>query len=473
MTALWTAADLRAATGGLLRTPFSASGVSIDSRTLKPGELFVALVGETDGHRWVRAALDRGAAGALVHTMPDDVADDAKLLAVGDTMDGLRGLAAYARARFGGRLLAVTGSVGKTTTKEMLRAILAAQGSTWAAEASHNNHWGLPLTLARIPRPAIYCVAEIGMNHAGEILPLARLARPDAALITNVERVHLGHLGSIEAIADEKLAIQDGLGGQDGPETGMLILPRDSAMFDRLRAGARHPVRSFGLHAEADDRLLAVRADAGGTELEAEIAGQHITTRLAAPGGHMAINAVAALSAAAVLGADPVRGAAALIGFMPVAGRGAQRVIAVAGGSALLLDESYNASTVAMRAAFAVLAMQSVTRRVAVLGDMLELGDSGPAEHAALAGAAAEAADIVFTCGPLMAHLRRALPVGKRGAHADDSAALAPIVAAALRPGDGVLVKGSLGSRMKLIVEAIDMKLMVEAIDRPFCGEAV
>ena len=432
MSALWTPADLRAATGGLLRTPFSASGVSIDTRTLKPGDLFVALVGESDGHRWVRAALDRGAAGALVHALPEDVADDAPLLAVRDTMAGLRGLAEYARARFGGKLLAVTGSVGKTTTKEMLRAILAAHGSTWAAEASHNNHWGLPLTLARIPRPAIYCVAEIGMNHAGEILPLARLARPDVALITNVEAVHVGHLGSVEAIADEKLAIQDGLAD------GTLVLPRDSAMFARLCDGARHAVRSFGRHAEADDRLLDVRADAGGTELDAEIAGRRVTTRLAAAGGHMAINAVAALSAATVLGADPVRGAAALMGFMPVAGRGAQRAIAAGGGAALLLDESYNASGVAVRAAFAVLAMQSAVRRVAVLGDMRELGEIGPGEHAALAGAAAE-----------------------RGGHAVDSAALAPIVAEALRPGDAVLVKGSLGSQMRFIIQAID---------RPFCG---
>ncbi len=450
MTALWTPADLRAATGGLLRTPFSAGGVSIDTRTLKPGDLFIALVGESDGHRWVRAALDKGAAGAMVHALPEDVADDAPLLAVADTLAGLRGLAAYSRARFGGKMLAVTGSVGKTTTKEMLRAILAAHGSTWAAEASHNNQWGLPLTLARIPRPAIYCVAEIGMNHAGEIRPLARLARPDVALITNVEKVHVGHLGSVEAIADEKLAIQEGLAG------GTLVLPRDSAMFERLRAGARHAARSFGRHEAADDRLLAVRADAGGTELEAEIDGQRVTTRLAAPGGHMAINAVSALSAAAVLGADPGRGAAALMGFMPVAGRGAQRAIAVRGGSALLLDESYNASAVAVRAAFAVLAMQSAARRVAVLGDMRELGEIGPAEHAALAGAAAEAADVVFTCGPLMAHLHAALPAGQRGEHTADSAALAPIVASALRPGDAVLVKGSLGSRMKLIVEAID-----------------
>ena len=413
MSALWTPEELRAATGGLLRAPFAATGVSIDSRTLKPGDLFVALVGDAgDGHEHVAAALARGAAGAMVHRLPDDVPDDAKLLAVADTLDGLRGLAAFARARFKGRLVAVTGSVGKTTTKEMLRAILAAHGRTWAAEASHNNHWGLPLTLARLQRAAEYCVAEIGMNHAGEIAPLARLARPHVALITNVERVHIGHLGSIEAVADEKLAIQEGLDG------GTLVLPRDSAMFPRLAAGARHAVRSFGRHAQADDRLIAAGSDATGTDLTAEIAATPVTLRLGAAGAHMAANAVAALSAAACLGADPVRGATALAGFAPVAGRGARRRIAVAGGEALLLDESYNASAVAVRAALAVLAAQPAARRVAVLGDMRELGDYGPAEHAGLAESAAEAADIVFTCGPLMAHLRDRLPAARRGDHA-------------------------------------------------------
>ena len=449
MTALWTPADLRAATGGLLRTPFAATGVSIDTRTLRPGDLFVALVGESDGHRWVRTALDRGAAGALVHTLPDDVADDAPLLAVADTLEGLRGLAAYARARFAGKLLTVTGSVGKTTTKEMLRAILAAHASTWAAEASHNNHWGLPLTLARIPRRAAYCVAEIGMNHAGEISPLARLAAPHVALITSVEKVHVGHLGTIEAVADEKLAIQDGL------ENGLLILPHDSTMHARLRAGARHTVRCFGSNPEADDRLLSTSSDASGTQVEALIAGIRVTTRLAAPGAHMALNAVAALSAAAALGADPIRGAEALQGFAPVAGRGARRRIAVPGGTALLLDESYNASSVAVRAAFAVLALQPATRRVAILGDMRELGDFGPAEHAGLADAAATA-DIVHTCGALMQHLRDALPATKRGLHAPDAAALAPLLAATLHDGDAVLVKGSLGSKMKLVIDAID-----------------
>jgi UDP-N-acetylmuramoyl-tripeptide--D-alanyl-D-alanine ligase len=450
MSVLWTPHDLVAATGGMLRRPFSASGVSIDTRTLRQGDLFIALMGESDGHRWVGKALERGAAGAMVHALPDDLPDDAPLLAVPDTLAGLAALGTYGRARFTGKVLAVTGSVGKTTTKEMLRAILAAHARTWAAEASHNNHWGLPLTLARIPLGAAFCVAEIGMNHAGEISPLARMARPDVALITTVERVHVGHLGSLEAIADEKLAIQDGLSG------GPLVLPRDSEMFPRLYAGARGPVRTFGTHPEADDRLLSTISDPTGCEVVAEIAGQRVAVRLAAPGPHMALNAVGALSAACALGADPARAAEALAGFSPVSGRGARRAIAVPGGEALLLDESYNASSVAVRAALRVLAMQPVARRVAVFGDMRELGAFGPAEHIALAEPVAEAADIVFTCGPLMQHLREALPAGKRGAHAEDSAALAPLVAAALRPGDAVLVKGSLGSKMKAIIEAID-----------------
>jgi len=451
MSALWTPADLLAATGGMLRVPIHASGVSIDTRSLRPGDLFVALVGESgDGHEHVAEALRLGAAGAMVHRLPDRVADDAKLLQVADTLEGLQGLAAFARARFAGRLVAVTGSVGKTTTKEMLRAILAAHGRTWAAEASHNNQWGLPLTLARLSPAAVFCVAEIGMNHAGEIAPLARLARPHVALITTVEHVHVGHLGSLAAVADEKLSIQDGL-----EPDGMLVLPHDSAVYPRLRAGARGPVRSFGADPGSDDRLLDSASDPSGTSVTARIAGDEVAVRLAAPGGHMAYDAVAALSAAAALGADPVRGAAALAGFVPVVGRGTHRRIAVEGGEALLLDESYNASAVAVRAALAVLAMQPAGRRIAVLGDMRELGEFGPAEHAALAAPAAAAADLVFTCGPLMAQLRAGLPAERRGAHAADSTALAPLVAAALRAGDVVLVKGSLGSRMKVIVDAL------------------
>jgi UDP-N-acetylmuramoyl-tripeptide--D-alanyl-D-alanine ligase len=452
MSALWTARTLPAATGGRLTRPFSATGVSIDTRTLRPGDLFVALVGEHgDGHAHVGAALAKGAAGALVHRLPEGLDDDAPLLQVPDTLAGLGALAAFARARFGGRLVAVTGSVGKTTTKEMLRVILTAQGKTWAAEASHNNHWGVPLTLARLPPNHRFCVVEIGMNHAGEIAPLSRLARPDVAVITNVAAAHIGHLGSIAAIAAEKSAIFDGMG-----PAGIAVLPADSAQIDVLRAAAPGEVVLFGTGPDADFRLVTHHSDAASVGVLASANGEMLRFAMAAPGVHMAMNALAAIAAAAALGVAPTSAAAALDGFAPIAGRGARRMIDVAGGSATLLDESYNASAVAVRAALAVLALQPGTRRVAVLGDMLELGEAGPGEHLGLLPDALAHADLVFACGPLSHVLFDALPAERRGAWAADSTVLAPIVAAALRPGDAVLVKGSLGSRMATVVRAIE-----------------
>jgi UDP-N-acetylmuramoyl-tripeptide--D-alanyl-D-alanine ligase len=450
MRPLWNAEDLLNATGGTMAEKFAATGVSIDTRTLAPGDLFVALVGENgDGHDHVADALAKGAAGALVHR---DVPGAMRLLRVDDTLAALTRLGAFARTRFLGRLAAITGSVGKTTTKEMLRTILAAQGTTHAAVASYNNHWGVPLTLARLPSDAAFCVVEIGMNHAGEIEPLARLARPHVAVITTIAPSHIGHLGSIEAIAAEKAAILRGL--EPG---GAAVLPADSPQFSILAAAAgASRILRVGSGPDAEARLLAATPDAEGTSVTAQIAGQEIALRLAAPGLHMAMNAVTALAAAAALGADPVAGAVALEGFGAIAGRGARRRIALAAGTALLLDESYNASPASVRAALAVLRLQPATRRIAVLGDMLELGDYSIVEHTGLAEATADAADLVFACGPLMRHLYDAIPAHKRGAHAPDSAALAPIVAAALAAGDTVLVKGSLGSRMKLVIVALE-----------------
>jgi UDP-N-acetylmuramoyl-tripeptide--D-alanyl-D-alanine ligase len=454
MRTLWVASDLLAATGGRLHAAFSATGVSIDTRTLKPGDLFVALVGENgDGHDHVATALARGAAGALVHRVPEGLPANAPLLQVADTLRGLQALGAFARARFAGRLVAVTGSVGKTTTKEMLRTILSAQGRTWAAEASHNNQWGLPLTLARLPPDFAFCVAEIGMNHAGEILPLARLARPHVAVITTIEPAHIGYLGSIEAIADEKATLLAGL--EPG---GTAILPSDVPMLPRLLAAvpASASIRLFGPGANAEARLLDARSDADGTDVVGRFNGQEISFRLGAPGHHMAMNAVGALAAAQALGADLRKGAAALAGFAPMAGRGARRTIPAPGGTALLLDESYNASAPAVRAALAVLALQPAQRRLVVLGDMLELGEAGPAEHIGLAPDIAACADLLFACGPLMRLAFEAIPPAQRGAYAPDSLALAPLVAGALRPGDAVLVKGSLGSRMQRVVRALE-----------------
>jgi UDP-N-acetylmuramoyl-tripeptide--D-alanyl-D-alanine ligase len=451
VTVLWSAADLTEATGAA--ASFAATGVSIDSRMVQPGELFVALIGETgDGHAHVADALAKGAAGAVVHRAPDCVANPGRLLRVADTLAGLTALGAFARARFSGRVVGVTGSVGKTTTKEMLRAVLAKAGPTHAAVASYNNHWGVPLTLARMPPDAAFAVIEIGMNHAGEILPLALLARPHVALITAITSAHVGNLGSVEAIADEKASILKGL--EPG---GAAVLPADSPLFANLRAHAvGASVILFGTDAMADVRLLESASDADGNDVTVEIGDARVHFRMSAPGRHMASNAAAALAVSAALGLDPLGSAAALAGFAPVGGRGARRRIQVANGEILLLDESYNASPAAVRAALAVLALQPAARRVAVLGDMLELGDAGPAEHAALAPDVASVADLLFTCGPLMRGLHESVPQRIRGAHAETSAALAPPVIAALRPGDAVLVKGSLGSRMKLIVQALD-----------------
>jgi UDP-N-acetylmuramoyl-tripeptide--D-alanyl-D-alanine ligase len=454
MTTLWTAHDMLEATGGSMAAPFDASGVSIDTRTLAAGDLFVALVGENgDGHGYVANALAAGAAGAMVHY---DVPDAGRVLSVDDTLAGLHRLGGYARSRFTGRVAAVTGSVGKTTTKEMLRTIVSGFGRTHAAIASYNNHWGLPLTLARIPLDSEFCVAEIGMNHPGEIMPLARLARPHVAVITAIEKAHIGFLGSIEAIADEKAAILLGL-----EPDGVAILPADSPQFPRLRDAAQGArIVTFGTAPSANVRLVDITADADGSDIIAEIDGSALRFRLNAPGMHMAMNALAALAAAIHLTGFAaemhVRVARALETFAPVTGRGARRRIAVAGGAALLLDESYNGNPASMRAALDVLKLQPAKRRVAVLGDMLELGDHGPAEHRALAADVAASADILFACGPMMRELFAAVPEKLRAAHTEDSASLAPILARSVAPGDAILIKGSLGSRMKRVVNALE-----------------
>ncbi len=441
---LFSSDDLMHALGGTMTVPFHAGGVSIDTRSLQPGDLFVALqTGTGDGHDHVAAALARGAAGAMVHHQ-HSLPDDAPLVVVGDTLTGLTALGAFSRARFTGSVAAITGSVGKTTTKEMLRAILSATGLTTAAAASYNNHWGVPLTLARMPPDDDYAIVEIGMNNAGEIAPLAILAGPDVAVITNIEAAHIGHLGSLDAIADEKASIAKGV-----LQGGTIVLPQDSPFLNRLRDAAP------GLACEGfgNANLVAVREDAAGSDVTARIGGTDVKFYVAAPGRHMVVNALCALTAAHALGADFEAGARALAEFRPVAGRG--RKYAIAGGRAMLLDESYNASAASVRAAFGVLALTPATRRVAVLGDMLELGEHSRSEHESLAWIADNSADIVHTCGPWMKFLHDALPPGRRGLHAVDSASLADALPAMVHDGDAVLVKGSLGSRMRVIVDAL------------------
>jgi UDP-N-acetylmuramoyl-tripeptide--D-alanyl-D-alanine ligase len=453
MSALWTSAELRQATGGTLAAEVAASGVSIDTRSLQPGDLFVALRDVRDGHDFVADALARGAAAALVDREPPGVSAGAPLLRVADTLAGLRALGAAARARSHARFIGVTGSVGKTTTKEMKRLALCAFGPTHAAAASYNNHWGVPLTLARQPREAAFSVIEMGMNNRGEIAPLSRLARPHVAVITVIGTSHIGNLGSQATIVEEKADILLGL-----EKGGAAILPADNPFLTRLieraeAVGAR--ALTFGESSRADFRLTDYIAAPEGGIARLLANGQPVDLRLNAPGHHLALNACATLAVVHVLGGGLQAAADALAAFGAGAGRGQRVTLALPGGTALLLDDSYNASPPSVRAGLAVLAAQPASRRVAVLGDMLELGEGGPAMHAELASDVASAATVVYCCGPLMRHLFEALPKGKRGAHLPDSAALAPLLAEAIRPGDVVLVKGSLGSRMALVVAAL------------------
>lgn len=446
MSPLWGAAELAAALG--VERGWEIAGISIDTRTLVPGDLFVALQGERDGHDFVEAAFAKGAAAALVaKPMPGNV------IVVPDTLRALERLGVAARARGEARIVAVTGSVGKTTVKEMLRRTLAVFGSVHAAEASFNNHIGVPLTLARMPRDAAFGVFEIGMNHPGEIAPLAALVRPDVAIITCVDRAHLGLMGSEEAIAREKASIFAAL-----VPGGTAVMPEETVFLPLLRdavPAACHAV-VFGRKDGADSHMPKRVMWADGSQIDANIAGTEVSFGLATPGLHMAMNALAALSAAAALGLDVQRASAALDGFVPYKGRGERQALTLADGrKILLLDESYNASGASMRAAFSVLKLQR-GRRVAVLGDMLELGEHAAAEHLGLRSWAEDGADILFACGPWSKILFDSLPRSMQGAHAETAAALAPMVLAALEDGDIVLVKGSYGSRMRDVISALE-----------------
>jgi UDP-N-acetylmuramoyl-tripeptide--D-alanyl-D-alanine ligase len=456
MTTLWTADAVAQATGGTTGGDWVASGVSIDTRTLAPGDLFVALVGPNrDAGRFVAQAFERGAVAAVVTRRPEGQLDPASLVLVADTQLALEGLGRAGRDRTRARIAGVTGSVGKTGTKEALRHVLSRQAPTHASAASYNNQWGVPLSLARLPEAASYGVFELGMNRAGEIRALARQVRPHVALITVIAPAHLEFFPSVEAIADAKGEIFEGL--EPG---GIAVLNRDGEHYPRLhghtqRCGSAHIV-TFGRHPAADWRLDELRLAPEHSEVVASRAGRRVAFRVGTPGEHVAMNCLGVLAVAEALGANVAHAAGSLADLRPPAGRGARRRIAVGGGHAILIDESYNANPASMRAALAVLG-QTPGRRLAVLGDMLELGEQARHLHAALAQSVERAAvDLVFTCGPHMARLHDALPPARRGAHAPDSAALVADVLDALRPGDVLLVKGSLGSRMASIVAALD-----------------
>jgi UDP-N-acetylmuramoyl-tripeptide--D-alanyl-D-alanine ligase len=456
MSALWTSAEAAKATGGVAASAWEAHGVSIDSRIVKPGDLFVALEGPNrDGHGFTSMALGKGASAALV-ARGTDGCDPAKLLMVKDTQAGLEALGAAARARTSARVCAVTGSVGKTSTKEALRHVLSVQGATHASEASYNNLWGVPLTLARMPAATRFGVFEIGMNHADEIRPLVAQVKPHAAIVTAVEAVHLENFRNIEGIADAKAEIFEGL-----EQDGLAIINADTAFAARLAAAARQHgarVRTYGEHGE-DAQLLSVSLAPGHSDVEARILGRTLRFRYGAPGRHLVQNGLGVLLMVDALGGDVEAAAASFATIEAVKGRGQRVTIAIPGGTFDLIDESYNANPASMAAALALLGQAETGpggRRIAVMGDMLELGPDSAAMHAALAKPVEAAkADLVFASGPMMAHLWDALPAGIRGAYGPSSHDIASQAAKAMSPGDVVMVKGSLGSRMALVVDAL------------------
>ena len=460
MTALWTAPDLVAATGGTTAAAqWSVTGVSIDSRTVQPGDLFVALTDARDGHDFVGDALAKGAAAALVSRVPNGV-DPARLLIVDDVLAALSRIGAAARARMQGTVIAVTGSVGKTTVKDMLRAILVPQGRTHAAEASYNNHWGVPLTLARMPADTDFAVIEIGMNAPGEIAPLARLAAPDLAVVTTVAPAHLEAFGVIEGIAHEKASIFDGL------KPGGLALAHadiDTApiLFDKARAMQARLIR-FGVADGVEAQLTDLHLVADATVVKARLGGRDRLFKLGVPGRHLAMNALIAMTVVDVLDLDLARAGMALAAWRPVDGRGTRHRIALDPGSDAavdLIDDAYNANPASVAAGLdGLVAAMPVRpgRRVAVLGDMLELGSDAPALHAELADLPAMAdIDIVHTVGPLMAHLHAALPPAKRGQHTQTAQKMVQALPRTLKPGDVVLVKGSKGIKVARVVDAL------------------
>ena len=463
---LWTSADAAQATGGRVTVAWEANGVSIDTRTLQPGDLFVALKDVRDGHDFVAAALEKGAAAALVSHIPEGVSPDAPLLIVPDVLQALEALGAFARARTGAKVVGVTGSVGKTSTKEMLRAILSGQGKTHAAEASYNNHWGVPLTLARMPVDTDFAVIEIGMNHPGEIAPLARLAKLDVAMITIVAPAHLEAFDSVEGIAEEKAAIFDGL-----KPGSIAVFNADMPTTPILRAKAQAVGAtgvSFGERDGADWRLLEARIGDEATVCRATRSGEALLYKVSSPGKHFALNALGALAVAEALGADPMIAAHDLGRWAPPAGRGQRERITldlVEETFFDLIDDAFNANPASMAAALDVLiAARPVDgigrvgggRRIAILGDMLELGPTETALHAAIAQRPGLAAVHVIHCvGPRMKALHAALPRAQRGEWVETAAELTPRIRSLIDAGDILLVKGSKGIKVSLVVDVL------------------
>ena len=459
---LWTTEAFVEACGGTARGDEGAdvTGISIDSRTLEPGDAFIAIIGDRlDGHDYVAAALEAGASLALVaEDRLEQLPENGRYVAVEDPLEAMRKLGIAARARTNARIVAVTGSVGKTSTKEALRLTLGQSGKVHASVASFNNHWGVPLTLARMPADTEYGVFEIGMNHAGEITPLVKMVRPHVAVITTVQAVHLEFFESVEKIAQAKAEIFDGL--EPG---GVAILNRDNGQYDLLRflatAAGVPVVHTFGGSPSADSFIEKTVSLVEGSSVNAQILGHEMTYKVGASGRHHVENSLAVLTAVLELGADLAKAGFALAEMRSPKGRGEVARLKVNGGELNLIDESYNANPASMRAALAVLGaapVQRPGRRVAVLGDMRELGEDADGLHAELAEPIAQAeVDAVYCAGHHMQALWKVLPEELQAHACEDAGDLKDVLLSDVGPGDIVMIKGSLGTRMGPLVDAL------------------
>ncbi|MDE0967979.1 MAG: UDP-N-acetylmuramoyl-tripeptide--D-alanyl-D-alanine ligase [Octadecabacter sp.] len=466
ITTLWTSQDADAATSGKSTREWDAMGVSIDTRTIQSGDLFVALLAERDGHDFVAIAFAKGAAAALVTHRPDNVPIDAPLLVVSDVLAALAALGQAARARSSAKVLAITGSVGKTSAKEMARTVLSCQGRVHAAEASYNNHWGVPLTLARLPSETDFVVIEIGMSNPGEIAPLSQMTRPHVAMITTVGAAHLQAFDDITGIAHEKAAIIDGL-----IPGGIVVLNADTETSIVLQnyASKREVTQVLFGQMSRTWKLEHVTLAQGLTLVQAVTPNGPLMFKLSTAGRHFAMNGLGILAACAALGANPVMAAIDLVNWVPPAGRGTHEVVtfdpATEHETLILLDDAFNANPTSVTAALEVLAAYEPRdyvgrivkgRRVVILGDMLELGPHEFAMHSDLANDPSVAELHLFHCvGPRMRRLYDALPDNQRGQWAETAETLAKMAAQLVDAGDIVLVKGSKGSKISLVVDAI------------------
>ena len=459
---LWTNQEIQKALGlseeSLL---WSATGISIDTRTLKPGDLYIAIKGENhDGHSFVTEAFNKGAVAAIVDHVVED--ENKIQICVEDTLKALSQLGSFARQRTKATIIAVTGSVGKTSTKELLKHVMKAFGVTYASPASFNNHWGVPLSLASMPRDALFGIFEMGMNHRGEISPLAAMARPHIGVITTISDAHIGYMGSRTNIVEEKADIFS-----SAPAPSLAVINQDIPEFDHLRdcvsAFGVPQLIGFGKSEKAAVRMLSYDTDSTALKgiIKACVAGQSVVYTLPQPGEHIAMNSLIALALGEALGLDQSKVIAQLETLPAVKGRGMHHYVSIPGGQILLIDDAYNANLTSMQAGLSVLASLPVSssgRRLSILGEMLELGDQAESlHHQLMEEVLSHPIDLIFaTGGPVVeTAFKKTIPPEKAGGYANTVDVLTPMVLDALRPGDIVFVKGSKGSRVSQVVDTL------------------